>query len=308
MEILQLSGYTDLEKLHIAQRYLLARQIRENGLKLSEMRISDEALMRIIREYTREAGVRSLERQIGALCRKAATRIAAGESVSAEVRAEDLPSYLGKPRFFHEVAERTLRPGVATGLAVTAIGGDILFIEATRMAGSKAFIVTGQLGDIMKESAQAALSYVRSTADEMSIDRGFFEKSDIHLHVPAGATPKDGPSAGVAMATALASLLTGRPVRSDVAMTGEITLRGQVLPVGGIKEKVLAAARAGVATVILPHRNEADLDDLPEEIRSKMTFILADDVSTVFQSALSDHPLPPETGSGAGESSLAQNS
>jgi len=288
MEILQLSGYTDDEKLHIAQRYLLPRQLKENGLRIGEVRLTDDAVSRLICEYTREAGVRSLERQIGSICRKVATKIAAGELDSAEVKAEDVPAYLGKPRFFYEISDRTEVPGVATGLAVTAVGGDILFIEATRMPGTKGFIVTGQLGDVMKESAQAALSYVRSKAVELGIDPALIEKSDIHLHVPAGAIPKDGPSAGVTMATALASLLTGRPVRSDIAMTGEITLRGLVLPVGGIKEKVLAAARAGVKTVILPRRNEADLDDLPDDVRQELKFVLADNVGVVFDVALTD--------------------
>ncbi len=288
MEIIQIPGYTDEDKLHIAQRYLLPRQLKENGLQPGEVQITDQAVLRIIREYTREAGVRNLERQIGAICRKVATKIAAGEVVSVTVDAEDLPAYLGKPRFLYDVAERTDRPGVAVGLAVTPVGGDILFIEATRMPGTKQFIVTGQLGDVMKESAHAALSYVRSKAEELGIDPRFFEKTDIHLHVPAGATPKDGPSAGVAIATALASLLSGRPVRSDVAMTGEITLRGKVLPVGGIKEKVLAADRAGITTVILPRRNEPDLDDIPEDVKKRMNFVLVDEIDQVWKVALRD--------------------
>ena len=286
MEILHLSGYTDADKLHIAQQYLLARQVKENGLRPGEIEFTDEAFLRIIREYTREAGVRSLERQIGTVCRKVATQVAAGEEAAVSVGRDELPTYLGKPRYFYEIAERTDKPGVATGLAVTSVGGDILFVEATRMPGKKGFMVTGQLGDVMKESAQAALSYVRSKARELDIDPNFFENSDIHLHIPAGATPKDGPSAGVTMATAIASLLTGRLVRSDVAMTGEITLRGQVLPVGGIKEKVLAASRAGVSTVILPRRNEPDLDDLMEDVRKEMRFILVDEVGQVFEAAL----------------------
>ena len=288
MEIIQIPGYTDEDKLHIAQKYLLPRQLKENGLQPGEVQITDQAVLRIIREYTREAGVRNLERQIGSICRKVATKIAAGETVSVTVDAQDLPAYLGKPRFLYDVAERTDRPGVAVGLAVTPVGGDILFIEATKMPGTKQFIVTGQLGDVMKESAQAALSYVRSKAEELGIDPHFFEKTDIHLHVPAGATPKDGPSAGVAIATALASLLTGRPVRSDVAMTGEITLRGKVLPVGGIKEKVLAADRAGITTVILPRRNEPDLDDIPEDVKKRMNFVLVDEIDQVWKVALRD--------------------
>jgi ATP-dependent Lon protease len=300
MEILQLSGYTDEDKLHIARQYLLARQTRENGLRAGEIQMTDAAFLRIIREYTREAGVRTLERQIGAICRKVATRVAAGEGGDVVVDVDDVSSYLGKPRYFYEIAERTEKTGVATGLAVTSVGGDILFVEATRMPGSKGFLVTGQLGDVMKESAQAALSYVRSKANQLHIEQAFFDKSDIHLHIPAGATPKDGPSAGVTMATAVASLLTGRPVRSDVAMTGEITLRGQVLPVGGIKEKVLAASRAGVPTVILPRRNEPDLDDLTDDVREKMHFILVDEVDQVFEAALAAEATQPASEEPAG--------
>jgi ATP-dependent Lon protease len=288
MEILQLSGYTEGEKVQIAQQYLIPRQVRENSLRSDEVSFSDEALRLIIREYTREAGVRNLEREIGSVCRKVVTKIAEGQSLSIKVEAEEIAEYLGKPRYFFEAAERTEMPGVATGLSVTATGGDILFIEATKMPGKQGFTTTGQLGDVMRESAQAALSYVRSKARELDIEEDFFSHSDIHLHVPAGAIPKDGPSAGVTMATALASLLTGRPVRSNVGMTGEITLRGQVLPVGGIKEKVLAAHRAGLQTVILPRRNEKDLDDLPPDIRQEMRFILVDFVGEVLAAALSD--------------------
>lgn len=296
MEILQLSGYTEHEKVKIAQGYLIPRQIRENSLRHGEVTIEEAALHKIISDYTREAGVRALERQIGKICRKVATQVAElGASDGAEfkpvvVTADNLNELLGKPRFYNEVAERTERPGVATGLAVTAVGGDILFIEATRMSGGKGFTVTGQLGEVMKESAQAALSFVRSMARELAVDEEFYSRSDIHLHVPAGAVPKDGPSAGVTMATALASLLTGRPVRANVGMTGEITLRGQVLPIGGVKEKVLAAARAGLDTVILPKRNEPDLDDLPEEVRNKMSFVLVESVAEVFQTALCPPP------------------
>jgi len=288
MEILQLSSYTDEDKVRIAQGYLIPRQIRENSLKPEEIEFEEAAIRRIIREYTREAGVRNLERQIGAICRKVATRVAEGKAEKTIITAESVPTYLGKPKYYSEVAERVSRPGVATGLAVTAVGGDILFIEATRMPGSKGFTVTGQLGEVMRESAQAALSYVRSKAKDLGLEETFFEKSDIHLHIPAGAIPKDGPSAGVTMATALASLLTNRPVRADVAMTGEITLRGQVLPVGGIKEKVLAAHRAGLRTVILPKRNEVDLEDLPENVRKEMTFIFAEQVDQVWAAALCD--------------------
>lgn len=305
MEILQLSGYTELEKVKIAQGYLIPRQLRENSLHASEVAFDEGALHRMISDHTREAGVRSLERQIGKICRKIATRAAEqgsngnGTLPSVTIMAENLAEHLGKAKFYNEVAERTDRPGVATGLAVTAVGGDILFIEATRMAGNKGFTVTGQLGEVMKESAQAALSYVRSVSRELGVDEDFFSKSDIHLHIPAGAVPKDGPSAGVTMATALASLLTGRLVRSNVAMTGEITLRGQVLPIGGLKEKALAASRAGLDTVIMPKRNEPDLDELPDEVRQKMHFVLVESVSDVFNAALEpavtrDHDAGPD--------------
>ena len=288
MEVLELSGYTDDEKLHIGQKYLVPRQIKENGLKPDEVAFTGEALLHMIREYTREAGVRSLERQIGAVCRKIATKIAEGGQQTVNVDAPQVKEFLGKPRYFYEAAERTELPGVATGLAVTAVGGDVLFVEATRMPGQKGLTITGQLGDVMKESAQAALSYIRSQADSLGFDKDFYSSSDIHIHVPAGAVPKDGPSAGVTIATALASLLLGRPVRDDVGMTGEITLRGQVLPVGGIKEKVLAAHRVGLRTVIIPRRNEKDLDDLPPYVRQDVNVILVDRVDEVFGIALRD--------------------
>jgi ATP-dependent Lon protease len=242
------------------------------------------------------------------VCRKIATHIAEGQSESVVVTKDKVAELLGKPRFYAEVAERTTIPGVATGLAWTPVGGDILFIEATRMPGAKGFIVTGQLGDVMKESAQAALSYVRSKAKELGVDEKFFDKSDIHLHIPEGATPKDGPSAGVTMATALASLMTSRVVKSDLAMTGEITLRGRVLPVGGIKEKVLAARRAGLKTVILPKRNEKDLDDLPDEVRKDMRFIFAEQVSDVFNAALSEKRVLADAGNGHGPSVAEEES
>ncbi len=296
MEILELDGYTEEEKVRIAQQYLLPRQLRENSLRPGELTFDDEALRAIIRDYTREAGVRNLERQIGTVCRKVATRVAEasgpekgeGTALTVHITANDLVEYLGKPRFYFEGADRCEMPGVATGLVVTPVGGDITFIEATRMKGSKQLILTGKLGEVMKESAQAAVSYVRSKAAELGIDESLFAESDLHIHVPAGAVPKDGPSAGVTIATALVSLLTGRKVRADVAMTGEITLRGQVLPVGGIKQKVLAAARAGINSVILPRRNEPDLEDIPDEIRSQMNFILAEQVDEVFAAALRD--------------------
>ena len=286
MEILELSGYTETEKVRIAQGYLMPRQLRENGLRPSELDLTDGALRKIIRDYTREAGVRNLEREIGRICRKVVTRIAEGDTGPVRATVRGVPKFLGKPRYFPETALRTQLPGVATGLGVTIAGGDLMFFEATKMPGSKGFLVTGQLGDVMKESAQAALSYVRSKANELGISEDFFDKADVHLHVPEGAVPKDGPSAGVTMATALASLLTGRAVRDDVGMTGEITLRGQVLPVGGIKEKVLAAHRAGLGTVILPKQNEKDLDDVPKEVRRKLKFVLAERVDDVFEAAL----------------------
>ena len=286
MEILRLSGYTETEKLHIAQEYLIPRQLRENGLRPDELRFTDGTLRKIIRDYTREAGVRNLEREIGRVCRKVVTRIAEGDTDPVRVTAQDVPKFLKKPRYFPETALRTQSPGVATGLSVTVAGGDLIFCEATKMAGNKGFMITGQLGEVMKESAQAALSYVRSKATELGIPEDTFEKIDIHLHVPAGAVPKDGPSAGVTIAAALASLLTDRRVRDDVGMTGEITLRGQVLPVGGIKEKVLAAHRAGLKTVILPRQNEKDLDDIPEEVHKSLKFVLAERVDDVFKAAL----------------------
>jgi ATP-dependent Lon protease len=300
MEILELDGYTEDEKVQIAEQYLLPRQIRENSLRPEEISIEEEALRLIIRDYTREAGVRNLERQIGTVCRKVATRVAEKEGLAVHVRAEDVTDYLGRPRFYFEPAERTEVPGVATGLVWTPTGGDITFIEATQMAGNKRLILTGKLGDVMKESAQAAVSYVRSKAKDLGIDEKVFARNDLHIHVPAGAVPKDGPSAGVAIATALVSLLTERSVRADVAMTGEITLRGQVLPVGGIKQKVLGASRVGINTVILPRRNEPDVEDIPEEIRDKMSFVFADRVDEVFAAALRDGTAqPPEEEPGA---------
>ena len=290
MEIIQLSGYTEQEKVSIARQYLVPRQIRENGLREDEIALTDEALMLLVRDYTREAGVRTLEREIGRAARKVVTRVAAGEAERVVIDEKTLREMLGKPRYGYreELEERTDLPGVATGLAWTPVGGEILFVEAARMPGGKGFQYTGQLGEVMQESARTALSYIRSKAHELGVEPEVFERSDIHLHVPAGSVPKDGPSAGVTMAVALASLLTGRPVRSNVAMTGEITLRGQVLPVGGIKDKVLAAHRLGVDTVIIPRKNETDLDDLPEEVREQMHFVLAEKVDDVLRAALAD--------------------
>ncbi|MEO8084570.1 MAG: endopeptidase La [Ardenticatenales bacterium] len=348
LEIIDLAGYTETDKLHIARDYLIARQLADAGLRPGELEMTDAAIRELIRHYTREAGVRNLEREIGKVARKVAVRVAAAEepagamtidaatpgasttgvrsadgastdakaagamtngastteapttvtsndAASTKVAAPfvvvdvgDLAGYLRAPRFFDEVAERTSIAGVATGLAYTPFGGDVLFIEASAAPGAKGFTLTGQLGDVMKESAQAALSYVRAHGAALGLADDYFASHDIHIHVPAGATPKDGPSAGVTMATALASLLTGRPVRSDVAMTGEMTLRGKVLPVGGIKEKVLAAHRAGIKTVILPQRNRTDIEDVPEDVAGELTFVYADTIDDVWANALED--------------------
>jgi len=288
METIELDGYTEEEKLKIAQRYLIPRQIEANSLREGEVEFEEDALRLIIREYTREAGLRNLEREIGSVCRKVATRIAAGEEGTVVVTRDNVSDFLGKPKFYNEAAERTEVPGVATGLVVTSTGGDITFIEATKMQGSKGLTLTGKLGDVMKESAQAALSYVRSRAKELNIDEGFFDETDLHIHFPAGAIPKDGPSAGVSIATALVSLLTDTPVKCDVGMTGEITLRGRVLPIGGVKQKILAAARVGLKTVILPRHNEKHLDELPEEVRNGLNFVLVDTMDEVLEAALGD--------------------
>jgi ATP-dependent Lon protease len=286
MEVIDLPGYVEDEKFEIARRYLVDRQLIANGLTADKAEITDAALHAIIRDYTREAGVRQLEREIGAVLRSSAMRIAEGTSRHVRIDADDLTEILGPPRFEGEVAMRTSIPGVATGLAWTPVGGDILFIEATRIPGAGRLILTGQLGEVMKESAQAALSLVKGRASGLGFDPGMFEKSDIHIHVPAGAIPKDGPSAGVAMFTALVSLLTNRTVRSDAAMTGEISLRGLVLPVGGIKEKVVAAARASLSLVILPARNRKDYDDIPEGARNSLRFVWAERVEDVIEAAL----------------------
>jgi len=287
MEVITLSGYTASEKLQIARRYLVRRQLEANGLQPQQTEIDDAALTDIIQRYTREAGVRSLEREIGKALRHAAVRIAEGQDGPIRIGAEDLAAVLGPPQFESEVAMRTSLPGVATGLAWTPVGGDILFIEATRTPGGGRLILTGQLGEVMRESAQAALSVVKNRAAAFGIDAARFEKSDIHVHVPAGATPKDGPSAGVAMFMALVSLMSDRPVRSDTAMTGEISLRGLVLPVGGIKEKVVAAARAGIERVMLPTRNRRDFEDIPDEVRKTMEFVWLETVDDAVASALS---------------------
>ncbi len=287
MEILVLSGYTDEEKIGIAREYLIPKQLTAHGLATDELSFEPEALRHTVREYTREAGVRNLEREIAAVARKVARRLAEGQRVSVRITADSLVEYLGRPRFFDEAAERASRPGVATGLAWTPTGGDVLFVEVTMMPSSEErLVLTGMLGDVMRESAQAAVSYVWSNAEALDIDPKFFEGKTIHVHVPAGAIPKDGPSAGVTIMTALASLATRRPVRSEVAMTGEITLRGKVLPVGGIKEKVLAAHRAGIRTVLLPRRNERDLEEVPEDLRRQLRILFVDEAEEVLRHAL----------------------
>ncbi|MGD8633062.1 MAG: endopeptidase La [Anaerolineales bacterium] len=290
MEVIRISGYTESEKIGIAEGYLIPRQIRENGLLPKEISFTEAALRKIVRSYTREAGVRNLEREIGRICRKVATQIAEGTAKRVKITEKKVREYLKKPRYFgsEELIERTSIPGVATGLAYTATGGDVLFIEATSMPGNMKFNLTGSLGQVMQESAQAAFSYIRNMSAEYGIDEDFWKERDVHLHVPAGAQPKDGPSAGITMAVALASLATGRPVRSDVGMTGEITLRGKVMPIGGVKEKVLAAHRFGLKTVILPKRNEIDLEDVPEEVREDIEFHFVDTVDEVIQLALED--------------------
>jgi ATP-dependent Lon protease len=293
MEIIQLAGYTQEEKVQIARRYLVARQLEGNGLKATEASITDAALASIVSDYTREAGVRNLEREIGAVFRRVAMRIAergdeskdATESGLITIDAGDIAEILGATRFESEVALRTSMPGVATGLAWTPVGGDILFIEASKVPGSGKLILTGQLGDVMKESAQAALTLAKTWTNDA------LDKVDIHVHIPAGATPKDGPSAGVAMYLALVSLLSGKPIRSDVAMTGEISLRGLVLPIGGLKEKTLAALRAGITTVMLPRRNARDLDDVPAEARAKLQFVLLDRVEDAVSHAIGELPV-----------------
>jgi ATP-dependent Lon protease len=300
MEIITISGYTDEEKVMIAKQYLVPKQVRANGLRPDEVEFDDQAFRAIIRGYTREAGVRSLERQIATVCRRIARNIAEGKTGTTRVTAENVTEFLSRPRFFDEAAERTDRPGVATGLAWTPTGGDVLFIEATMMPSTEErLILTGMLGDVMRESAQAALSYVRSNTDLLGIDPTVFEHKAVHIHVPAGAIPKDGPSAGVTMTAALASLATGRPVRDDIAMTGEITLRGKVLPVGGIREKVLAAQRVGLKTIILPRRNERDVEDVPAELREELSFVFVDSADEALRNALRTEARSPAAATAA---------
>ncbi len=290
MEVLELPGYSEDEKVQIAQRYLIPKQIKAHGLRANQVEFSDSALRQIIRDYTHEAGVRNLEREIGAVCRKIAVQVAEKKDRSKRfIQPEDLMKLLGPPRYFSEVSERLTKSGVAIGLVVTQVGGDIVFIEATKMKGKGELKLTGQLGEVMRESAQAALSYIRANAEQFGIDPDFFANHDIHIHVPEGAIPKDGPSAGVTIVTALASLLTDTPVQADLAMTGEITLRGKVLPVGGIREKVLAAHRAGIKTVILPKRNEKDLEELPQNVKEALRFEFVEEISQVLEIALPRH-------------------
>jgi ATP-dependent Lon protease len=309
MEVIQLAGYTEDEKLQIAKRYLVPRQIERNGLRRSWIRISDKALRRVIADYTREAGVRQLEREIGAICRKVARRVAesaaptgtegpttngagrrlvGAKPTTTAVTPDVVRELLGRPRFHAEAKRRTQAPGVATGLAWTPVGGDVLFIEASATPGSGKLMLTGQLGDVMQESAQTALTWVKANAHSIApeLPDAWFADHDVHVHVPAGATPKDGPSAGITMATALSSLILGRPVRDDVAMTGEITLTGQVLPIGGLKEKALAAQRNDVRTVIAPALNEADAEDIPEHLRRRLAFVWVTEVGEVLEAAL----------------------
>ncbi|MBN1542103.1 endopeptidase La [candidate division KSB1 bacterium] len=286
LEVIELPGYIEDEKVEIAFKYLIPRQIDENGLKRRHIRFSKPAIRAVIQNYTREAGVRNLERQIATICRKVARKVVEGTEETQKIEPANLRELLGPAKFFSEVAEHKDEPGIVTGLAWTPTGGDILFIEATQMKGNKGLMLTGQLGDVMKESVQAALSYIRTHARDLGIEPTFFENLDVHVHVPAGAIPKDGPSAGVTMATALYSLFVGRPVRHDIAMTGEITLRGKVLPVGGIKEKVLAARRSGIKKIVLPEKNRDDLEQVPENTKKSMTFYFVDQLDQVFDIAV----------------------
>jgi ATP-dependent Lon protease len=295
MEVIQLSGYTEQEKLEISKRHLIPKQVAEHGLAKDQIQFTDDGLRAIINLYTQEAGLRNLEREIASVCRKVARQVASGAHKNRKIHTDNLDQFLGRPKVFQDELLKRDQVGVATGLAWTPVGGDILFVEATAMKGRGTLTLTGQLGDVMKESAHAALSYARTHAARFGIPESFFAKNDIHVHVPEGAIPKDGPSAGVTMATAMLSLLTGKPVHRKIAMTGEITLRGEVLPVGGIKEKVLAAHRAKIRTVILPALNKRDLEDINEDIRKEMKFILADDIRDVFRHALIESKVERET-------------
>ncbi len=288
LEVIRLSGYSSEEKLSIAERYLIPRQRKANGLKQSDVRFSSNAVLKLITEYTAEAGLRNLERELGSICRKVARRFAEGKKKPVLVTETAVPGFLGPPTFLPEEERRENEAGVATGLAWTEVGGEILHVEVNTMKGKGNLTLTGHLGDVMKESAQAALSYARANAAKLGIDPDFFESHDLHVHVPAGAIPKDGPSAGVTMATALISAISSRKVSKDVAMTGEITLRGKVLPIGGLKEKVLAAVRAHIPQIIIPHRNEKDLEEIPRHLRKKITFTLAQSMDEVLKAALEE--------------------
>ncbi len=301
MEVIQLSGYTNEEKLEIARKYLIPRQFEDNGLSAKTIEISDDAMLRIIGEYTKEAGLRNLEREIASICRKVARKVAEGKTELTRITRANVHSYLGAPKFLPEAEQEHHEIGVSTGLAWTSAGGEILYVEASLSKGRGNLTLTGQLGDVMKESAQAAVSYARAHAKKLDIEEDFYQKLDIHIHVPAGAIPKDGPSAGITMATALISALTKRAVSRDVAMTGEITLRGRVLPIGGLKEKSLAAFRAGIKTIIIPERNEKDLDEIPKVLRRKLQWVLAENMSDVLKSALLDKPTTKKPAKGVGE-------
>ena len=288
MEIIQLPGYINEDKVKIAQRYLIPRQIKENGLEPRNISFVTSAIEKIITDYTREAGVRNVEREIGSICRKVARRFATGHKKAVKINKSIVEKYLGPAKFYSDIGKRENEVGIATGLAWTPFGGEILYIESVMMRGNKGFTLTGHLGDVMKESARAALSYIRSKSEELKIDARIFEKSDIHIHVPAGATPKDGPSAGITIATSLASLLTKRPIKHDIAMTGEITLRGKVMPVGGIREKVVAAKRAGIKSIIIPKNNMSDLENIPEKITKNLHFYPVEAIDEVWNLALID--------------------
>jgi ATP-dependent Lon protease len=290
MEVIQLAGYTQLERVRIAERFLVPKQLEAHGLTEKNLQFEESALVRLIQGFTREAGVRNLEREIANVARKVARRVASDDKYTVVIKAEDLEEYLGPGRFEYGELEAEDQVGMVTGLVVSDAGGDIVQVEATKMEGKDDFILTGQLGDVMNESARAGMSYIRARTKEFGIDQGAFEKTTIHIHVPAGATPKDGPSAGVTMATAMASLLTGKPVRRDLAMTGEITLRGRVLPIGGLKSKLLAAHLAGVKTVLIPKRNEKDLVDVPEEVLTQLRVIPVENMDQVLAESLIDAP------------------
>jgi ATP-dependent Lon protease len=301
MEVIQLSGYTNEEKLEIARKYLIPRQFEDNGLSAKTIEVSDDAMLRIIGEYTKEAGLRNLEREIASICRKVARKVAEGKTELTRITRANVHLFLGAPKFLPEAEQEHHEIGVTTGLAWTSAGGEILYVEASLSKGRGNLTLTGQLGEVMKESAQAAVSYARAHAKKLDIEEDFYQKLDIHIHVPAGAIPKDGPSAGITMATALISALTKRPVSRDVAMTGEITLRGRVLPIGGLKEKALAAFRAGIKTIIIPERNQKDLGEIPKVLRRKLQWVLAESMSDVLKNALLDKPTPKKPAKGEGD-------